>query len=395
MNMSDFMKNIVAEVLARNHHQTAPGAAGAEVNAGFPPFSRSTGAGANAGFSPSSRSAAAPGVSTAPGTIRSHDTVRIPGLPPATGTAHACTADSKADCPHTCLQPGHCTKPSTEIKRINYQKEKADKRLAQIAGAAGAGQLQSNQLQNRQFAEQCLSPLLLRTLPVKTSPPRIAGQNSPVPSASSGSAAIQPSGSPEPHRLPAVGGMESWLFPEISSRLRPLLGLSGRNYSSAGILIAPACHPGQLFAAEELLAADPGLEADIRWSPAGSGFELTLFSSDAGRITRYLTEMAERLHSETSRPVRVYFSPNPGPLLRRYLGAGLQDAIAVIDTGSRWSSIGTAERLLYNQPNAGLSLRAELSCCIISGTPTEITALGPALNSLLVEQRPQATCANQ
>ncbi|WP_019908486.1 hypothetical protein [Paenibacillus sp. HW567] len=386
--MSDFMKNIVSEVLLRNHQPAVPGATGAAIahaNSSLP---------ASSGVSSPSR---IPGIPGAPDTVRGFDysTTGVPTLSTATVTAHACTANSKADCPHTCLQPGNCRKPSGEIKRINYQKEKAEQRLALINGAAGAGQLQNRQFQNRQFAEQCLSPLLLRTLPVKPSPPRIAGANSLAASVPSGPAAFQVPGSPEPCRLPAAEGIECWLFPEISSRLRPLLGISGRNSSSAGLLLAPACHPGQLFAVEDLLAAEPGLETDVSWRPAGSGFELMLFSSDAGRITRHLTEMAGRLHSEASRPVQVYVSPNPGPLLRRHLGAGLQEAIAVIDTGSRWSSIGTAERLLYSQPNAGLSLRAEDSCCIISGTPAQITALGPALNSLMVEQRQQAAYADQ
>ncbi|MHA6533987.1 hypothetical protein [Paenibacillus sp. BAC0078] len=377
--MSDFMKNIVTEVLLRNHHPAASGTASTQAKSSLT---------ASSSVSAASSIYAASSVPSAPGTVRSYDTTGAPTLSTAGGTVHACTANSKADCPYTCLQPGNCSKPSGEIKRINYQKEKADKRLGLITRAAGGGQLQNRQFQNRQFAEQCLSPLLLRTLPVKPSPPRIAGENSRAASAYSELPALWAPGSQEPCRLPTPGEMESWLFPEISSRLRPLLGISGRNYSSAGILLAPACHPGQLFAAEELLSADPGLEADVRWSPAGSGFELMLFSSDAGGITRHLTEMAKRLHSGAARPVQVYVSPNPGPLLRRHLGAGLQEAIAVIDAGSRWSSIGTAEQLLYGQPDAGLSLRAELSCCIISGTPAGITALEPALNSLMVEQRP-------
>lgn len=181
--------------------------------------------------------------------------------------------------------------------------------------------------------------------------------------------------------------MDAWLFPVISSRLRGMLGTAGRSYSSAGVLSIPVSLPGQLFAAEELLGGDSALEADISWHPAGSGFELKLFSNDPAKLARLLTELTGILQRDSARRVRVYTSLQPGPLLRRHLAAGQQDAIAVIDAASRWSSIGLAERLLSRYPDAGLSLRAERSYCIISGTSAQLASVLPGLTRLADQQQ--------
>ncbi|MBW4082792.1 hypothetical protein [Paenibacillus sp. S150] len=426
--MSDFMKNIVSEVLQRNRQ---PSSAGAVRVPGAP-----NAYGADSSPLP-------PGVPS-------------PAAAASSPSPHTCSADSRADCPHTCTQPGNCRKPPPEIRRTNYQKALAARRIALIGAAAAAvpggaaaainyepasppyerdansllagmqadtavkkaGSLQPGrlpqdiataepgsrpspaatlELHNRQFVEQCLSPLLLRTLPVKTSPPRLTGDHAPEQPAapapvstrgmdSPGSPALsvpfRTPGSPEPFRLPLQGSLEGWLFPEISSRLRPLLGISGRNYSSAGVLSSPVCHPGQLFAAEELLPQDPGLEADMGWSPAGNGFELKLFSHDPDRIASLLAELAACIQGQAARSVQIYTSLTPGPLLRRYLGAGQLEALAVIDAGSRWSGIGTAEQLLFNHPDTGLSIRTEHNCCIVSGASARIQALESELKRL-------------
>lgn len=181
--------------------------------------------------------------------------------------------------------------------------------------------------------------------------------------------------------------MDAWLFPVISSRLRGVLGTAGRSCSSAGILSVPVCHPGQLFAAEELLGSDPALEADIQWGASGRSFELRLFSNDPAKLDRLLTELTGILQRDSTRRVRVYTSLQPGPLLRRHLAAGQQEAIAVIDAASRWSSISLAEQLLGSCPDAGLSLRAERSYCIISGTPAQLASVLPGLTRLADQQQ--------
>jgi hypothetical protein len=182
------------------------------------------------------------------------------------------------------------------------------------------------------------------------------------------------------------GSLEAWLFPVISSRLRWVLGTAGRSCSSAGVLSVPFSHPGQLFAAEELLSGEPALEADIDWSSSGS-FELKLFGNDSGKLARLLTELAGTLQRDSARRIRVYASLQPGPLLRRHLAAGQQDAVAIIDAASRWSSIGFAEQLIGSYPDAGLSLRAERSYCIVSGTSAQLTAVLPGLADLTDNQQ--------
>jgi hypothetical protein len=148
------------------------------------------------------------------------------------------------------------------------------------------------------------------------------------------------------------------------------------------VLSVPVSHPGQLFAAEDLLGGEPALEADISWNHSGSGFELKLFSNDSGKLVRLLTELAGTLQRAAARRIQIYSSLQPGPLLRRHLAAGQQDAVAVIDAASRWNSIALAETLLGDYPDAGLSLRAERSYCIISGTSAQLAGILPGLTHL-------------
>lgn len=181
--------------------------------------------------------------------------------------------------------------------------------------------------------------------------------------------------------------MEVWLFPLIRDDLRPLLGSPGQNYSAAGVISAPSCHPGQLFAAEELLPQDSGLEADINWSADGGSFELKLFGLDHQLVADKLKQLTARMQDGANSAVRVWISREPGRLLRRYFSGGPQEAIAVVAGSSRWNSIGSAEQWLQRNPGSGLRLRLERGYCILSGTAEQISASAPGLTNLSAPSR--------
>ncbi|WP_310830217.1 hypothetical protein [Paenibacillus pedocola] len=181
--------------------------------------------------------------------------------------------------------------------------------------------------------------------------------------------------------------MEVWLFPRIRDDLRPLFGSSGRNYSSAGIISAAACHPGQLFAVEELLSGEPELESDINWSVDGGGFELKLFSKDHHKVAAKLKELTEYMQDGAASAVQVWISLQPARLLRRYFGGGQQEAIAVVAGSSRWNSIGIAEQWLQRSPSPYLHIRTEHGYCIISGTAEQMAGAAPELTRLAASVR--------
>ncbi|ASA24109.1 hypothetical protein [Paenibacillus donghaensis] len=241
------------------------------------------------------------------------------------------------------------------------------------AAAPAIAAASARSLPSRQFAEQCLSPLLLRTLAPAAQPPLAAP----------GRGAASP-GTSEPSRLATADNLEAWLFPEVTATLRPLLGTGSRSYRSAGVLRAPAAHPGQLFAAETSLAEAHGLEADICWNEAGSGFELKLFGNDSRELALRLQQIAGRLQADAARPIKLFASLSPGELLRRHLEAGQQEALAVIDAGSRWSSIGLLEQALCRSSAlSGLRIRAQQSYCILTGSSAQVAEAEAVLSSLL------------
>ncbi|WP_310830216.1 hypothetical protein [Paenibacillus pedocola] len=103
----------------------------------------------------------------------------------AAASAPSCAVSSREKCPHTCAQPGNCSKPKLPVQRTNYQKEQAARRLAVLSGhpspaqaPAGrqpdslaaarvvqpANQPAADAAPGREMAGQYLSPLLLRTL---------------------------------------------------------------------------------------------------------------------------------------------------------------------------------------------------------------------------------------
>lgn len=181
--------------------------------------------------------------------------------------------------------------------------------------------------------------------------------------------------------------MDVWLFPRIRDDLRPLLGSSGRDYSAAGIISAPSCQPGQLFAADELLPQDSGLEADISWRADGGGFELKLFGQDQERVEDKLKQLTARMQHDAGSAVRIWISREPGQLLRRYFGGGPQEAVAVVAGSSRWNSIGIAEQWLQRNPRSGLRLRMERGCCILTGTAGQMDAAASGLAGLSAPRR--------
>jgi hypothetical protein len=308
--------------------------------------------------------------------------------------APSCAVSSRENCPHTCAQPGNCSKPGLTLQRTNYQKEQAARRLAVLSGHPSPAQAPvvrhpdslaaarvvqptkppaADAVLSREMARQYLSPLLLRTLSPLEQKDNSPRGNPPLPQI-----IPEPQDPHAPVRLPAAGGLEVWLFPRIRDDLRPLLGSSGRSYSSAGIISEASCHPGQLFAAEELLSGEPELESDISWSVDGS-FELKLFSKDHHKVAAKLKELTAYMQAGTASPVRVWISQQPGRLLRRYFGGGQQEAIAVIAGTSRWNSIGIAEQWLQRHPSSGLYIRTEHGYCILSGTAGQMAAAAPGL----------------
>jgi hypothetical protein len=176
--------------------------------------------------------------------------------------------------------------------------------------------------------------------------------------------------------------MEVWLFPRIRDDFRPLLGSPGRNYSAAGVISAPSCHPGQLFAAEELLPQDSGLEADISWSADGGSFELKLFGQDYQLVADKLKQLTARMQDGANSAVRVWISREPGRLLRRYFSGGPQEAVAVVAGSTRWNSIGIAEQWLQRNPGSGLRLCTERGYSILTGTAEQMAASAPGLAGL-------------
>ncbi|WP_054943921.1 hypothetical protein [Paenibacillus ihuae] len=212
--------------------------------------------------------------------------------PAAAAPAPSCAVSSRENCLHTCAQPGNCSKPGLTLQRTNYQKEQAARRLAILSGhpspaqdpagrqpdslaAARVVQPAANAVPGRDMAGQYLSPLLLRTLSPLEQKDNSSRGNSPLPQVTP-----EPQDPHAPVRLPAAGGLEVWLFPRIRDDLRPLLGSSGRNSSSAGVISAAACHPGQLFAAEELLSAS------LSWNRISAGvWAAALSLSCSARIT--------------------------------------------------------------------------------------------------------------
>ncbi|MRN56413.1 hypothetical protein [Paenibacillus monticola] len=338
--MSDFMRNIVSEVLQRNH------------------------------------------------------TIPISGITPA--------------------HPADYSKPELTVKRTNYQKEQAAKRLALIAGTIAASSSSSSNHSNKSgnssslgnsissgsntistnsgsptsstsgalhtqdFVERCFSPLLLRTLSHKNVEVSSPG-SSPI------RAELNTPETSKPFRLSTVGDIDAWIFPDIRTALRPLLGITSRNYSAAGVISARSCQPGQLFAAEKILADDPELEAEIHWGEADLRFELKLFSNEFRKVSAKLKEMVDFLQAASTRRVQLFVSLAPSALLRQHLGAGQQEAIVVVDAASRWNSIGLVQQLLYRCPDAGLKIRAEQSYVTVTGTSAQITAVEAELKTLMKE----------
>jgi hypothetical protein len=92
------------------------------------------------------------------------------------------------------------------------------------------------------------------------------------------------------------------------------------------------------------------------------------------------------MQSDSARHVQVFVSLNPTALLRQHLGAGQQEALAIVDTASRWNSIGRVEQLLFRSPAPGLKIRAEQGYCVVSGTSAQMAAAESKLKSLMKEQ---------
>lgn len=293
-------------------------------------------------------------------------------------------------------KPEDYSKPQLPVKRTNYQKEQAAKRLALIAGTAAASSSSSANLSNlstnsgnstnstsgalhtQHFVEHCLSPLLLRTLSHKN-------VEVSSPGSSSIEAQLHRTETSEPFRLSTERDIDAWLFPDIRTALRPLLGITSRNYSAAGVISTRNCHPGQLFAAEKILTDDPELEGEIHWGEADPRFELKLFSNDSHKVAIKLKEMVDLLQAASTRRVQLFVSLSPTPLLRQHLGAGQQESIAVVDAATRWNSIGLVQQLLYRCPDTGLKIRAEQSYVTITGTSAQITAVEAELKTLMKE----------
>lgn len=233
--MSDFMKSIVAEILERNHPAPAalisvasPVTVAPLVTVTSPvtvpipaPALASVFAPAPASVSSATATPAAPVASSAP--APGATAASASSAPASASAGPSCSASKQADCPDTCSSPRDCPQPPGGIKRVNYQKQQAGKRLAllglpgdpgstespvshgspeslgshQSHGLPGASptpirlpdaaaQLRTSHILQEQpaastatgrspaaavpgdhqsFAERCLSPLLLRTLP--------------------------------------------------------------------------------------------------------------------------------------------------------------------------------------------------------------------------------------
>ncbi|WP_151737125.1 hypothetical protein [Paenibacillus tengchongensis] len=385
--MSDFIQEIVTGVLQRNR-TAGPAAAGAPaaslgtpVPGGYPqppapgdvrtlPVKRVNYQKERAGkrLAPIAGSTASPLDTPLPGS----------GSPAPAEARHSGNTAASAAAPG----PGYgCASPPGAMLSSSAADVSATAPLYGGPSSIAAPPPAAGPAEARRLAADNLSPLLLRTLPAAAG----TGGGTPPASGRSPESAIAGSlpDAREPLRLQAGSFTDAWLFPELTGELRQLLGSPGRNYNAAGVISSSSCRPGQLFAVEEILADTAGLEPDIRWG-GESGFELKLFGSESALLRSKLQALADRLRQEDSAAsARVYTSAAPSPLLRRHFGAGQQEAIAIVASGSRWSSIGVVEQWRHRHSASGVSISAERNYCLLSGSAAQIAAAVSQLNAII------------
>lgn len=304
-----------------------------------------------------------------------------------------CTADGKDSCSAGCGQPEACTKQAAAIKRVNYQRERAAQRLAPIAGQTGAGssarasfpaqqavaavaKAVANPIttkpgtaetqMTKRFVEDTLSPLLRLTIGGQGS---IATDVAP-PTAEAGIPEVA-----SPIGRGSGAGSSVWFFPSIREELRPLLGAVNRKFTAAGVVSIERCLPSQLFAIEEVLGADPQLEAQIDWGRTGKGFELKLFGSDADSVAAKLSELSERLSGgNTDRRFETCFSATPSRLLAQHLELRHNEAAAVLEGVAHWDGVGLMDRFLQQHPDSRVRFQVKDGYVLLTGTAEDALA---------------------
>jgi hypothetical protein len=163
--LSNFIKSIVAEILERNHPAATalisvaspvtvaplvtvtspvtvpiPAPALASVFAPAPASVSSATATPAASAAPATTAAPATPVASsapAPGATAASTAASASSAPASASASPSCSAGKQADCPDTCSSPRDCPQPPGGIKRINYQKQQAGKRLA-LLGLPGS-----------------------------------------------------------------------------------------------------------------------------------------------------------------------------------------------------------------------------------------------------------------
>ncbi|MCL6456594.1 MAG: hypothetical protein K6T85_01170 [Gorillibacterium sp.] len=383
--MSDFMKSIVAEVLERNRSDYPSKLIGPVA--------------AKSGISPIGN----------------------------------CSVDHKEDCTLACGQSESCVKQLSTIKRTNYQKEKAAKRLAAFTGQISdqpavvvppPSQKQTVQVAVQQsldhpgrisesgisatkrFVEESLSPLLRLTLakeqpaigdyatPARAPLPEgrpisslwsepdkgkaVALPPTQVKAIYTASAAEISKASPLKDAAIYLGPTDDssctlWFFPSIREELRTLLGITNRRHRTVGIVGASLSSPDQLFAVDAVLTGTAKLDMELVWGEAGKGFELKLFGEDPELMVSKLRALADRLQNAKEKTIQAYVSLQPTPLLVRYLGTRQQEALGLVTGICRLNSIGLLDRLLERHPTFKLTIRVEARYLVLTGAPNEVS----------------------
>ncbi|MEH7392641.1 hypothetical protein [Bacillus sp. JJ1474] len=173
-------------------------------------------------------------------------------------------------------------------------------------------------------------------------------------------------------------GIKAWVYSGLSEKLMESFQRPLKSHS-VGVISSEQSSIGQLFLVNEILREYSAMKYSLLWEKEkSSGFILELYEEDTAKLIEAVKTLFQKLSHHSYKPLQLFKVHSPSPWLTKQLNLNAHvDGVAVLDGINHYSSILILDRLLKKSPNINFNYTVEKGYLLLYGpfiTISEVSA---------------------
>ncbi|KAB2331520.1 hypothetical protein F7731_18175 [Cytobacillus depressus] len=163
-------------------------------------------------------------------------------------------------------------------------------------------------------------------------------------------------------------GIKAWIFSSLHAKLRDSFQRSLKSHA-IGVITSEQSAIGQLFHINDMLREFPALKYSLTWEKESKdGFVLELYEEDSERLTKAVQTLFQKLSKHSVKQIQTYKVQSPSPWLTKQLNLKTSvDGAAVLEGIDHYSAILLLDCYFKSAPNDHFGYAIEKNYLLLYG----------------------------